>query len=137
MRDAIHQVLLGCPQLESLELVACVGYDVLSIYSTTLKRLVIVDTSILSEYIDKEDLEISAPNVESICMSGDLHMKCMLTNLSSLLQATLYFCGSFYRIEDVSQEQANLLESLVHVENLKLEEWCNKILSIREKKGLP
>ncbi|KAG9133686.1 hypothetical protein Leryth_018691 [Lithospermum erythrorhizon] len=135
-RDIIHQVVLGCSQLQSLELLHCVGYYALSIYSTSLKRLAITDSEPPSVYISGDDLEISAPNIESICMSGDLYRKCLLTNLSSLLQATLYFYGT--KLFNHEQDRLlEVLESLEHVENLKLGEWCIKVLAIREKKGLP
>ncbi|GAA0172330.1 hypothetical protein LIER_26178 [Lithospermum erythrorhizon] len=134
--DIIHQVVLGCSQLQSLELLHCVGYYALSIYSTSLKRLVITDSEPPSVYISGADLEISAPNIESICMSGDLYRKCLLTNLSSLLQATLYFYGT--KLFNHEQDRLlEVLESLEHVKNLKLGEWCIKVLAIREKKGLP
>ncbi|KAE9461825.1 hypothetical protein C3L33_06300, partial [Rhododendron williamsianum] len=112
--DVIERVLTGSPVLETLTL-----------------------ESVKS---DDSGLEISAPYLLSLEMSGSLGCNCRFTNISSLVDA-VFNCNIECFEEDNDYERIRnivvvFLASLVHVKNLTLGTWAIEVLSIMEANGL-
>lgn len=78
-------------------------------------------------------MTISAPYVQTLCLSGFLYRKCILMNVPPVVNATLNFCphtGFSGEKKNLNGQQDNLMglvRSLKHVENLTLGAWCVEV----------
>ncbi|KAG5516736.1 hypothetical protein RHGRI_037464 [Rhododendron griersonianum] len=117
--EVIQKILVGSPVLEILELYYFHGVSRLHFGNASLKKL------ILREYwdnkcdyfdgnnnnLDDSQLEISAPNLQSLEMLGCLGRKdCRLVDVSSLVDATLDF--------DLRHEEEDVLEDYERDQNM-------------------
>ena len=145
--DTLQKILLGSSSLEFLMLEHCeFGFDRLDICSASLQNLVI--HSVLEPTTgDKFDvLQISAPNLLFLEISGHYYQrKFQLLDVSSLVDAWFDFDlfvddGNFhYSVEEYVKKKTQerrenlkkytsmlreLLEKVAHVEKLTLGPWC-------------
>ncbi|KAL7240367.1 hypothetical protein ACSBR2_006086 [Camellia fascicularis] len=153
--DVIQKILEGTPVLEILELYYFYGFTRLHVNQPSLKKLILRRfwhcqfwDSIEDEEggIDNEHdftIEISAPHLQSLEISGSFWiMCCLLADVSSLVDATLncnFECYDDHRHHDYEWYQnilRLLLRRLVHVKKLTLGSWVLQLLSIMEMKGL-
>ncbi|XP_071705427.1 uncharacterized protein [Rutidosis leptorrhynchoides] len=126
--DLIENIQTGSPMLETLELENCSGYMRLNITSKSIKNL------IFSGYLDVEDeenvfdiIEINAPNILSLTISGELLLdKLVLLNVASLVNAHLDYSNDDIPI--IAQERIlkEFIISLQHVKELKIGIDCFK-----------
>ncbi|XP_058198255.1 putative F-box protein At1g49610 [Rhododendron vialii] len=136
--DVIERILAGSPVLETLELHFCEGFSRLAVTNSCLKKL------ILRVCLDGNDseLEILAPYLLSLDISGCFWRSCRFMNVSSLVDAVFNCSFAFLegdRANDYERCQnlvGGLLASLLHVKNLTLGTWALEVLSIMEAKGL-
>ncbi|KAI8023537.1 putative F-box/LRR-repeat protein [Camellia lanceoleosa] len=153
--DVIQKILEGTPVLEILELYYFYGFTRLHVNQPSLKKLILRRfwhsrfwDSIEDEEggIDNEHdftIEISAPHLQSLEISGSFWiMCCLLADVSSLVDATLncnFECYDDHRHHDYEWYQnilRLLLRRLVHVKKLTVGSWVLQLLSIMEMKGL-
>uniref|UniRef100_A0A5B7A369 F-box domain-containing protein n=1 Tax=Davidia involucrata TaxID=16924 RepID=A0A5B7A369_DAVIN len=141
--DVIEKILSGCPLLEDLELSTFSGFSRLNVTSPNLRTLKLIG-HLDFDFDDDAWLEIWAPNLRSLEISGCFYLKCRLVNVSSLVAANLSFWHSdpvFSTDDDEHEEFGNLLlellESLRHVKELTIGTWCTQVLLILEVKRLP
>ncbi|XP_016496978.2 putative F-box protein At1g49610 [Nicotiana tabacum] len=138
----VHKIMVGAPKLEFLELDSCWGYDDLNIDSPSLRTLIVCEWESV-EFEHGPIMTISAPNVQTLRLSGFLYRKCILMNVQSVVNATLSIhphTGFRGEKKNLKGQQDNLMElvrSLKHVENLTLGAWCVEVLALREKKRIP
>ncbi|XP_058198994.1 putative F-box protein At1g49610 isoform X2 [Rhododendron vialii] len=139
--DVIEKILAGSPVLEMLELHHCEGFRRLSVTNSCVKKLILRDFLCNGDEFGS-GLEISAPYLLSLEMSGGLGRSCRFMNVSSLVDAVFncqFVCAEQDRANDTERIQdmvRGLLASLVHVKNLMLGAWAIEVLSIMEAKGL-
>nr|XP_016494842.1 PREDICTED: F-box protein At5g03100-like [Nicotiana tabacum] len=135
--DAMEKVLLGCPDLECLELDDVEGIHPLEISNLKLRKLIIKNCE------NEESvpwLEILAPNVQNLQLLGVCgEIRLRQSNVDSLVTAVLDLKIEFGE-GVIPEEKAysclkKLLHSVAHVENLELGPWCIECLSILELKG--
>ncbi|KAF7120413.1 hypothetical protein RHSIM_Rhsim13G0172600 [Rhododendron simsii] len=128
--DVIEMILAGSPVLEILELHNCQGFSRLSVTNSCMKKL------ILSDFLniwDDSGLEISAPYLLSLEMSGRFGKNCRLANVSSLVDAVFncdFMCYADDRANDYERIQnivVVFLASLLHVKNLTLGTWAIQV----------
>ncbi|KAH7836344.1 hypothetical protein Vadar_000146 [Vaccinium darrowii] len=141
--EMIETILVGSPVLEILELYYLYGFDRLHFSNASLKKLILREHMDHSDFFDYSDLEISAPNLESLEILGSLDGRDFrLVDVSSLVDATLNFhLRNCHRYDSESFERnqnilRRLLESLAHVQNITLGNWALQVLSIMEAIGL-
>ncbi|KAJ9678721.1 hypothetical protein PVL29_020800 [Vitis rotundifolia] len=159
-KGTLQKILLGSSSLEFLKLEHCeFGFDRLEICSASLKNLVI--HSVLGPTTgDKFDvLQISAPNLLHLKISGHYYeRKFELLDVSSLVDAWFDFDlfvddGNFHRsveeyvkkntqvlrenLKEYSSMLTELFETLAHVEELTLGPSCIMVLSVLEVKIMP
>ncbi|XP_060195577.1 putative F-box protein At1g49610 isoform X2 [Lycium barbarum] len=138
----IHKIMVGAPKLEFLELGSCWGYDDLNFDSPSLRVLIVRERE-SGVYELGPVMRISAPNVQSLHLSGDFYRKLVLMNVPSVVRATLDFhpyTHSDRQKKNLKWQQDNLMElgrSLKHVESLTLGTWCVEVLAQREKRCIP
>ncbi|KAI8021650.1 putative F-box/LRR-repeat protein [Camellia lanceoleosa] len=154
----IQKILAGSPVLEILELYSFYGITHLHVTKPSLKKLILGEVWEYNEEEEEEEeeevgidnehnywLEISAPNLQSLEISGSLgRTNCHLADVSSLVNATLNCNFTSFVDDDDSHHDyewyqnslTGLLESLVHVKNLTLGSWALEVLSTMEMKGL-
>ncbi|KAF7120058.1 hypothetical protein RHSIM_Rhsim13G0172700 [Rhododendron simsii] len=120
--DVIERILAGSPVLETLELHFCKGFSRLAVTNSCMKKL------ILRVYWDGNDseLEILAPYLLLLDISGCFGRSCRFMNVSSLVDAVFNCSFAFLegdRANDYERCQnlvGGLLASLLHVKNLTL-----------------
>ncbi|XP_058195921.1 F-box protein At5g03100-like [Rhododendron vialii] len=144
--DVIEKILAGSPVLEILELYAFYGFDRLHVSNASVKKLILRDVWEHEEEYPTDGyhsvLEVSAPHLHSLEISGDLCDKiCRLGDISSLVDANLNFDMTLYRDranEHIRFENTlrGLLQSLVHVKKITLGTFAIQVLSMMEAKGL-
>ncbi|KAL7260446.1 hypothetical protein ACSBR1_006164 [Camellia fascicularis] len=144
--DVIQKILEGTPVLEILELYYFYGFTRLHVNQPSLKKLILRRfwhcrfwDSIEDEEggIDNEHdftIEISAPHLQSLEISGSFWiMCCLLADVSSLVDATLncnFGCYDDHRHHDYEWYQnilRLLLRRLVHVKKLTLGSWVLQV----------
>ncbi|KAH6808724.1 hypothetical protein C2S51_026507 [Perilla frutescens var. frutescens] len=136
--DVINRLVSGAPQLEIFELSNL--YDTnenLSIRSCSLKKLSIHKSPFSKTECDPSKhavLTIWAPNLETLILSGSPYSKCLLMDVSSLTDVTLYF-------EDVldvvlGETLRQILPTFQHVEVVTLSSWCFKVLAVMKGESL-
>ncbi|KAK2977117.1 hypothetical protein RJ640_017641, partial [Escallonia rubra] len=142
--DAICKVSSGCPALETLVLRSCIIMNGIEFDSKSLDKLVITGYDFRSSG-DKSFLEISAPSVRSLEITGRWEKKRVrLVNMSSLVSVKLDFVQTTEEfVEDTYDDYKeqremmfDLLASVRHVKSLTLGSWCIQVLSILEVKGV-
>ncbi|KAA8515351.1 hypothetical protein F0562_018419 [Nyssa sinensis] len=122
----------GCPLLEVLELYNFMGFRRVDVTSPSLRTLKLKDFWYSCDDDDGALLEILAPNLRSLEISGYLYkMKCRLVNVSSLVDANLSFdldtpADSSDDYEECRYIVLELLESLRHVKQLTIGSWCTQ-----------
>ncbi|KAG5516781.1 hypothetical protein RHGRI_037506 [Rhododendron griersonianum] len=138
--DVIERILAGSPVLETLELHTCEGFSRLAVTNSCVKKLIL--RNCLDFLSDDKRLEISAPYLLSLEMSGYLGSNCRFTNISSLVDA-VFNCEFRCKVEDRANGYERIqnivvvfLASLLHVKNLTLGTWAIQVLSFMEAKGL-
>ncbi|KAF7120234.1 hypothetical protein RHSIM_Rhsim13G0173100 [Rhododendron simsii] len=118
--DVIERILAGSPVLETLELHSCDGFSRLAVTNSCVKKLILRHCLI---WYDSE-LEISAPYLLSLKMSGPLGTNCRLTNISSLVDAVFNCYFECIERDNDYERILNIVEvflaSLLHVKNLTL-----------------
>ncbi|KAF7121101.1 hypothetical protein RHSIM_Rhsim13G0173000 [Rhododendron simsii] len=128
--DVIERILAGCPALETLELHNFEGFSRLAVTNSCMKKLILRDFLDIS---DDSGLEISAPYLLSLEMSGVLGKRCRFTNISSLVDAVFnchFACFEQDRANDYERIQnivVVFLASLLHVKNLTLGTWAIEV----------
>ncbi|XP_010696639.1 probable F-box protein At1g60180 [Beta vulgaris subsp. vulgaris] len=134
--DMLAKILVGCPILEFLELKSCRGIKKVDIVSKSLKELVIYDCVYSNNRNQRgKILRVSAPSLRVLVISGSNRFnKCTFENLSSLVEATMFFesfwhDGEFYDSygDDDNGEDSyeydnviNFFGSVQHVKKLTL-----------------
>ncbi|KAG5516779.1 hypothetical protein RHGRI_037504 [Rhododendron griersonianum] len=126
--DVIERVLTGSPVLETLTLESCQGFSRLAVTNSCVKKLILINFHDDWDESDDSGLEISAPYLLSLEMSGSLGCNCRFTNISSLVDA-VFNCNIECFEEDNDYERIRnivvvFLASLVHVKNLTLGTWA-------------
>lgn len=138
--EMINQILLGTPQLDDFDLGLRESNENLNIMSTSLKRLKI------NKYLFDDDdhnneyepslntvLKICCPNLESLGISGSLYGKCLLSNVSSLTDATFRFHLESYDTpgeagnELLGETLRQIFPSIQHIEKITLSVWCVEV----------
>ncbi|KAG5516772.1 hypothetical protein RHGRI_037498 [Rhododendron griersonianum] len=127
--DVIETILAGSPVLEILELHHCEGFSCLSVTNSCVKKLILRDFLCNGDEIGS-GLEISAPYLLSLEMSGGLGRSCRFMNVSSLADV-VFNCQFVFAEQDRANDTGRiqdmvggLLASLVHVKNLTLGAWA-------------
>ncbi|KAL6333607.1 hypothetical protein AAG906_028792 [Vitis piasezkii] len=141
--ETIRNILMGSPALECLEFHRCHGFARINICSESLKKLSILEPWAPNDAEGETVLEVSAPNIRSLELSGIWEKMCRLLDLSSLVNAKLdiqmmHQDRNFqYFSEDCSNMLREILKQLSHVENLTVGTWCLEVLSVLEMKSMP
>ncbi|KAH6769737.1 hypothetical protein C2S52_014540 [Perilla frutescens var. hirtella] len=136
-----NQILLGSPQLEVLILGLEDTSENLNIRSSSLKRLSFANYLCYHDPADIE-LRICTPNLETLEISGVPYGKCMLMNVSSLTDATLWFYGEnrrdYFLPKDIDlwDTLRPILPTIQHVEKVRLSDWCIKVIGDAKRKHL-
>ncbi|KAH6756219.1 hypothetical protein C2S53_004318 [Perilla frutescens var. hirtella] len=140
-QHVIDQVLSGSPQLETLSLYLLENYENLSIQCSSLKHL----------YIEKflyGDDDVPSMNTELIIRNPELHLleilgvpysKCLLMNAPCLSEVTLGFDAPLLIINGndfLEKTLIQILPTIQLVEELKLSDWCIKVLGAMKKKSM-
>nr|XP_009767691.1 PREDICTED: F-box/LRR-repeat protein At3g03360-like isoform X2 [Nicotiana sylvestris] len=145
--DNIVNLLSGCPALETLELRLFRGFHRLEITSSNLKKLILTGYLNLRDDGIMESLEIIAPHLQHMEISGDLgHFMCRLVNVSSLVTASLTFeitciamfedtCGDYHQVS--RNLVMDYLEKLSHVTQLRIGSWLAEVVFMLQLDGLP
>ncbi|XP_050216941.1 F-box/LRR-repeat protein At5g02910-like isoform X2 [Mercurialis annua] len=133
--EVIQNILNGTPALENLQLIFCCGVKLLDLSSKPkLKKLVIkVNEYCLMGSDYNYELKIVGPYLETLKILGLWGLfKCKLMKMSSLMGATLDF-GVFNDGDESQVRRQNmakeLLENVLHAEQLKLKNHCTEALS--------
>lgn len=114
--DAVQNILAGSPVLEYLELEGFSGFDRLHIGLANLRELVLIDSD-----VGEELLEISAPNLQSLYLRGNMNLKKIrLSNIKSLVNCYLDFILVDNDIEVHRNMLKELLDLLGHVKELTM-----------------
>ncbi|KAG5516746.1 hypothetical protein RHGRI_037473 [Rhododendron griersonianum] len=91
--DVIHKILAGSPVLEILELYKFKGFNRLRVSNSSVKKLILRNVwpiCTTEEYMDSSKLEISAPNLRSLEITGCLARKnCRLGDVSLMQRSNL------------------------------------------------
>ncbi|KAF7120237.1 hypothetical protein RHSIM_Rhsim13G0170500 [Rhododendron simsii] len=132
--EVIQKILVGSPVLEILELYYFLGVSRLHFSNASLKKLILRENWDGKSNFDELQLEIFAPNLQSLEMLGCLGRKdCRLVDVSSLVDATLNF-DLCHEEEDVLEDYGRdvnilrrLLERLAHVKSIKLGTWALQV----------
>lgn len=141
--ETIRNILMGSPALECLEFHRCHGFARINICSESLKKLSILEPWAPNDAEGETVLEVSAPNIRSLELSGNWEKMCRLLDMSSLVNAKLdiqmmHQDRNFqYFSEDYSNMLREILKQLSHVENLTVGTWCLEVLSVLEMKSMP
>ncbi|XP_057470610.1 F-box protein At5g03100-like [Actinidia eriantha] len=130
---SLEKILSGCPVLEVLELCDVHNLNCLRITTPSLRKLVLSCSQI--NYGNHASLEIWAPYLQSLSISGFYHCKIRLLNASSLVDALLDF--AFGTHEELRIVMWEMLEILHSVKNLTLGTWFIQALSLLGVTGLP
>ncbi|XP_075088183.1 F-box/LRR-repeat protein At3g03360-like [Nicotiana tabacum] len=145
--DNIVNLLSGCPALETLELRLFRGFHRLEITSSNLKKLILAGYLNLRDDGIMESLEIIAPHLQHLEISGDLgHFMCRRVNVSSLVTASLTFeitciamfedtCGDYHQVS--RNLVMDYLEKLSHVTQLRIGSWLAEVVFMLQLDGLP
>ncbi|KAA8524483.1 hypothetical protein F0562_010906 [Nyssa sinensis] len=126
----MDEILCGCPLLENLSLMDCYGFSKLNFTSPNIKKLMLILR------VNEPRLKISCPNLVSLEIAGWIE-KADLVNVSSLVEASLWFS---YCFKFACREYRNvkmLLEKLRHSKVFKPCRWCILVLTIWELTNLP
>lgn len=138
----IRKILAGSPVLEFLEIYCFYGFDCMRVSHSALKELILREIWDFESYRVGSELEISAPNLQSLQILGCLgRTTCRLLDVLSLVDATLNF--KLIRPGEDSEDDSDLdpedgyesiqnflrglLESLVHVKNITLGTWAIQV----------
>ncbi|KAH6769724.1 hypothetical protein C2S52_014527 [Perilla frutescens var. hirtella] len=129
IEDVISQVVSGAPQLEIFDLTSrSKGDESVSVRSSSLKKL-----SIRKDHYGSALLTIWTPNLETLKISGDAFSKCLLMDVSSLIDATLDFEEGWGLI--IRETLRQILPTFQHVEKLTLSSRCFEVLADMIMKG--
>ncbi|KAH6809792.1 hypothetical protein C2S51_027575 [Perilla frutescens var. frutescens] len=135
--DVINRLVSSAPRLESLSVRLFGSGQNLSIQSTSLKRLTLVNycSSVRSDNYDPSNytsLTIWTPNLQVLSISGVPYSKCLMMDVSSLSAANLRFndrCNAA-----VGETLKQFLPAIQHVEALTLSVCCFKMLAVMKDK---
>ncbi|CAN4122254.1 unnamed protein product [Withania somnifera] len=156
--DNIVNLLSGCPALETLGLYVCMGYRHLDISSSNLKKLTIFSWMLSDAEDHDQFLEIFAPYVQHLEISGNIYdLKCRLQNVSSLVNARLTFnvscekdiqnyngyqvdnavdsCRDYHQSFSIFVQ--DYLQKISNVTNLTIGTWLTKVLCLLQLEGVP
>ncbi|XP_059278151.1 putative F-box protein At1g49610 isoform X2 [Lycium ferocissimum] len=139
----IHKIMVGAPKLEVFNLNWCWGYDNLNLDSPSLSTLIVCELESLDQLDYGPIMRISAPKVQSLELSGSLHRKCILMNVSSVVHATVDFRPRSCLIsgkKTIKWQRSNIMEvfrCLKHVESLTLGPECIEVLALKESRRIP
>ncbi|KAL3613147.1 hypothetical protein CASFOL_036634 [Castilleja foliolosa] len=125
--NLIRKIILGCPELRSLYLAECWGFERLDLDSTSLDMLEISHPN--GEEGDMRVFEISAPYLRNLHITFDaMWSKMQLKNVSSLISVSICFTTFEIHVE-VLNNAKELFENIRHVKDVKLETLCVKAVS--------
>ncbi|KAF6143082.1 hypothetical protein GIB67_041150 [Kingdonia uniflora] len=132
---SIDHLIAGCPTLENLEILGCyvlAFIHISSIRNPRLKYLKINQINLL-------ELDIDAPNLVSLDISGEFFERVSLTNVASLAQVGLglEFGWTWYNADKCCEILWKPLEAIGHVKDLTLSNTCVQVLALQALKGLP
>lgn len=124
----MEKVLLGCPNLECLELDKVLGICRLEINFVKLRKLIITNNRKIN-FKPMHLLEVFAPYIQHLKLLGfchdETHLK--LRNVSSLVTAVFSLNVDFVELRDENDRfhkqreyRQELLQSIAHVKNLEL-----------------
>ncbi|KAL8505254.1 hypothetical protein ACS0TY_016473 [Phlomoides rotata] len=134
----VNQIMLGAPQLEVFDLRFEENYENLNILSGSLKKLKIEKCCDDVDPTLHTMLRICCPNLETLEVSGVSYSKCLLTNVSSLTDATFGFDDELYNykpgIDLLREFFRQFLPTIQHVEMVTLSRWCVEVLGNSQKK---
>ncbi|GFS46404.1 hypothetical protein Acr_00g0102040 [Actinidia rufa] len=122
----LEKILSGCPVLEVLELCEIHNLNCLRITTPSMRKLVLRHCSPIN-YGNHASLEIWAPYLQSLSISGFYHCKIRLLNASSVVDALLDF--DYGTREEHRIVVWEMLEILHSVKNLTLGTWFIKAFS--------
>ena len=132
--DLIQTILSGSPLLETLELFNCYGYKRLNITSKSVKNLLFSGYyNGDNAYGDQSDIiEINAPYILSLRIEFELALwKLLLLNVSSLVEAFLYYCKKGYYETTAKEAKEEMLKGFIlklhHVKKLAIGYSCAKV----------
>lgn len=126
--DAVQNILAGSPVLEYLELEGFSGFDRLHIGLANLRELVLTDSD-----VGEELLEISAPNLQSLIIEGDMHDKTIrIMDMKYLVNCKLRFYQDLMESEVHRNTVKQLLHGIAVVKKLTLGNWVLQILAVLE-----
>ncbi|KAG5616701.1 hypothetical protein H5410_016525 [Solanum commersonii] len=130
--DEMVKLLSGCPALETMELYWYYGFCRMEINSLQLKTLKLKNYQFAE---NGNDLEILAPYLQHLEISGELHdLKCRLVDVSSIVNAKLIFsiiysCCDYHQV--VYFLVQNNLQKVCNATELTMGTW------FAEFKGVP
>ncbi|KAL4563319.1 hypothetical protein LXL04_027359 [Taraxacum kok-saghyz] len=138
--DSIEKILSGSPQLETLELVICCGFNRLDITSMSVKNLVFSGYINTMRLKGEDSVEINAPNILSLTIQNVIWLwKLLLLNVSSLVEANLDYkkYGRWDGTDNETEEEMlkGLILNLRHVKELKIGDNCSTVYSRMKMKG--
>ncbi|KAK2977118.1 hypothetical protein RJ640_017642 [Escallonia rubra] len=137
--NLLRMILSGCPKLEYLELFSCWGFKKLE-SPDSLRKLVIGEFFFYEHEDDLSDLgcmlDVSAPNIKSLDISGEWNRKFRVTKApEGLVDATLTFEINRYCEHYNQRPLLEILTSLRKVKNLTIGPWCIQVLTLVEAEG--
>ncbi|KAF6143083.1 hypothetical protein GIB67_041151 [Kingdonia uniflora] len=132
---SIDHLIAGCPALENLEILGCYVLTTIRISSIRNPRLKYLKVN----QIKLLELDIDAPNLVSLDISGEVFVQVSLTNVASLAQVGLglEFEWTWYNADKCCEILWKPLEAIGHVKDLTLLNTCVQVLAVQALKGLP
>ncbi|GJW72537.1 retrotransposon protein, putative, ty1-copia subclass [Tanacetum coccineum] len=144
--DIIEKILSGSPCLESLVLIGCYGYRRIDVTSKSVKKLVFDGhypdgkyscvKSYEEDYIDC--IKINALYISLLTIKGEFILRELaLLDVSSLIKVDLDYSLNLMFYEKPHEEIfRGLLESLDHVKDVTINDYCWKLYSRLEARGV-
>ncbi|KAL6140072.1 hypothetical protein ACLB2K_058373 [Fragaria x ananassa] len=129
----VWDLILGCPNLEHLELRSCLRLKNLVICSSRIKKLALgydYDIALGYDYDSeaKNSIEIDCPNLCSLNFSDCNSAQFVLHEAPALVEFCVDFACSTVKYFDLWSKIARLLEQAPHVEKLIVQNWWYKFL---------
>ncbi|KAF6164857.1 hypothetical protein GIB67_017060 [Kingdonia uniflora] len=131
-RDLIDKMMSNCPNLEHLDLFSCLGPISLHMSSSVNPRMQHLGVC----FCDIKDLEIDAPNLNSLRIEGIFAGRTSLKNVASLARAFIGFKGLVDSGPQIwGYALYKLYENVQHVRDLTINETGIQVFSLCASSG--
>ncbi|KAM1599703.1 hypothetical protein ACFX1Q_024874 [Malus domestica] len=126
----VKDLILGCPNLEELELQKCSGHRHLKICSKRLKRLTL--GMFFESSKQRETLLVDCPNLRSISFNCCSFFRLELKNASSLVEFRVDFVHMIHLSYSYWIKVVGLLEQVPNLKHLHVQNWLFMFLTSKD-----